>query len=127
MEDVQALKPTIFCGVPRVFDRVYAGINSKISSGGALRSALFQYAYNYKLGYLEKCLPQDKAAPFFDRLVFDKIKQGLGGRVRLLLSGAAPLPRHVEEFLRVTSGATLAQGYGMILVLLKVVVDVSQQ
>ncbi|RYR70079.1 hypothetical protein Ahy_A03g016594 isoform B [Arachis hypogaea] len=108
MEDVQVLKPTIFCGVPRVFDRVYAGINSKISSGGALRSALF-----HKLGYLEKGLPQDKAAPFFDRLVFDKIKQGLGGRVRLLLSGAAPLPRHIEEFLRITSGATLAQGYGL--------------
>ncbi|KAK7264344.1 hypothetical protein RJT34_31951 [Clitoria ternatea] len=113
MEDVQALKPTIFCGVPRVYDRVYAGINSKISSGGALRSTLFQYAYNYKLGYLEKGLPQDKAAPLFDRLVFDKIKQALGGRVRLLLSGAAPLPSHVEEFLRVTFGATLSQGYGL--------------
>ncbi|XLS92164.1 hypothetical protein HN51_068172 [Arachis hypogaea] len=80
IEDVQVLKLTIFCGVPRVFDRVYAVINSKISSGGAFGSALFQYAYNYKLGYLEKGLPQDKAAPFFDRLVFDKIKQGLGGR-----------------------------------------------
>ncbi|MED6217891.1 eukaryotic long-chain fatty acid CoA synthetase (LC-FACS) [Stylosanthes scabra] len=68
MEDVQALKPTIFCSVPRVFDHVYAGINSKISSRGALWSALFQ---------------------------------------------AAPLPRHVEKFLRVTSGATLAQGYGL--------------
>ncbi|XLU54364.1 hypothetical protein S245_049012, partial [Arachis hypogaea] len=55
-------------------------INSQISSGGAFGSALFQYAYNYKLEYLEKGLPQDKAAPFFDRLVFDKIKQGLGGR-----------------------------------------------
>ncbi|KAK7257906.1 hypothetical protein RIF29_32225 [Crotalaria pallida] len=113
MEDIQALKPTIFCGVPRVFDRIYAGINSKISSGGALRNALFQYAYNYKLGYLEKGLPQDKATPLFDRLVFDKIKPALGGRVRLLLSGAAPLPRHVEEFLRVTLGCTLCQGYGL--------------
>ncbi|XP_061348643.1 probable CoA ligase CCL6 isoform X1 [Gastrolobium bilobum] len=113
MEDVHALKPTIFCGVPRVYDRVYAGIKSKLSSGGAMRSALFQYAYNYKLGYLEKGLPQDKAAPLFDRLVFDKIKQALGGRVRLLTSGAAPLPRHVEEFLRVTFGCTLSQGYGL--------------
>eukprot|EP00256_Glycine_max_P041921 XP_006592120.1 long chain acyl-CoA synthetase 2 isoform X2 [Glycine max] len=113
MEDIQALKPTLFCAVPRVYDRVYAGISSKISSGGALQSTLFQYAYNYKLGYLEKGLPQDKAAPLFDKLVFDKIKQALGGRVRLLLSGAAPLPRHVEEFLRVTFGATMSQGYGL--------------
>ncbi|KAK7310370.1 hypothetical protein RJT34_07844 [Clitoria ternatea] len=113
LEDVQELKPTIFCGVPRVFDRICAGIKSKVSSGGALKSTLFQIAYNYKLKYLEKGLPQDKAAPLFDRLVFDKTKQALGGRVRILLSGAAPLPRHVEEFMRVTSGSTLSQGYGL--------------
>ncbi|XP_004498184.1 probable CoA ligase CCL6 [Cicer arietinum] len=113
IEDVQTLKPTIFCGVPRVFDRICAGIKSKISSAGSLQSALFQYAYNYKLSYLEKGIPQHKAAPFFDRLVFDKTKQALGGRVRILLSGAAPLPIHVEEYLRVTSGSTLSQGYGL--------------
>ncbi|CAK8575758.1 unnamed protein product [Lathyrus sativus] len=113
MDDIQTLKPTIFCGVPRVYDRVYAGINCKISSEGSLKKTLFQYAYNYKLGYLNSGLPQDKAAPWFDRLVFDKIKQTLGGRVRILLSGAAPLSKHVEEFLRVTCGSTLAQGYGL--------------
>ncbi|GMY05891.1 probable CoA ligase CCL6 [Fagus crenata] len=113
MDDIQELKPSMFCGVPRVYDRIYAGIVNKVSSGGALRKALFQYAYNYKLGNLEKGLPQDNAAPFLDRLVFDKIKQGLGGRIRIMLSGAAPLPRHVEEFLRVTSCSTLSQGYGL--------------
>lgn len=46
------------------------------------------------------------------------MKQALGGRVRILLSGAAPLPPHVEEFLRVTFGSTLAQGYGILLNLL---------
>ncbi|KAK7348976.1 hypothetical protein VNO80_23778 [Phaseolus coccineus] len=113
LEDVQALQPTMFCGVPRVFDRICAGIKSRLSSAGALQSTLFQCAYNYKLKYLEKGLPQHKAAPLFDRLVFEKTKQALGGRVRILLSGAAPLPRHVEEFMRVTSGSTLSQGYGL--------------
>ena len=37
-----------------------------------------------------------QASPFWDRLVFNKIKQRLGGRVRILVSGAAPLPRHVS-------------------------------
>ncbi|KAF5443997.1 hypothetical protein F2P56_036505 [Juglans regia] len=112
MEDIQELRPTIFCGVPRVYDRIYSGIEKKISSGGAFWKTLFQYAYNYKLGNLEKGLSQDKAAPLLDRLIFDKIKQALGGRVRIMLSGAAPLPRHVEEFLRVTN-STLSQGYGL--------------
>ncbi|KAL6213510.1 hypothetical protein ACLB2K_012957 [Fragaria x ananassa] len=113
LEDLQELKPTIFCGVPRVYDRIYTGIVGKVSSGGLLRKTLFHYAYNYKLTNLEKGLPQEKAAPLLDKLVFHKIKQALGGRVRIMLSGAAPLPRHVEEFLRVTSCSTLSQGYGL--------------
>ncbi|XLR50731.1 hypothetical protein S83_001403, partial [Arachis hypogaea] len=49
----------------------------------------------------------------FDVLITNSYtKQALGGRVRILLLGAAPLPRHVEEFMRVTSGSTLSQGYG---------------
>ncbi|XP_010999571.1 PREDICTED: long chain acyl-CoA synthetase 2 isoform X2 [Populus euphratica] len=113
MEDVQELKPSIFCGVPRVYDRIYTGTLAKVSAGGGLKKKLFDFAYNYKLGYLEKGFPQEKAAPLLDRLVFDKTKQALGGRVRILLSGAAPLPKHVEEFLRVTSCSTLSQGYGL--------------
>ncbi|KAK2996545.1 hypothetical protein RJ639_025717, partial [Escallonia herrerae] len=113
VEDLLELKPTIFCGVPRVYDRIYAGIMHKVSLGGTLRKTLFQYAYNYKLRNLEKGLRQDEAAPLLDRLVFDKIKQAFGGRVRLMLSGAAPLPSHVEEFLRVTCCSVLSQGYGL--------------
>ncbi|KAK1324112.1 Long chain acyl-CoA synthetase 2 [Acorus calamus] len=66
-----------------------------------------------KLQNLKKGLKQDQASPFFDKLIFNKIKQSLGGRVRIMLSGAAPLPRHVEEFLRVTSCSILLQGYGL--------------
>lgn len=113
MEDIQELKPSIFCGVPRVYDHIYTGTLAKVSAGGGLKKKLFDFAYNYKLGYLEKGFPQEKAAPLLDRLVFDKTKQALGGRVRILLSGAAPLPKHVEEFLRVTSCSTLSQGYGL--------------
>lgn len=113
MEDIQVHKPTVFCGVPRVYDRIYTGINQKISSGGMLTNKLFQYAYDYKLRNMRNGLKQDEASPFFDRLVFNKIKQVIGGRVRLMISGAAPLPRHVEEFLRVTTCSVFVQGYGL--------------
>ncbi|XP_010255021.1 PREDICTED: long chain acyl-CoA synthetase 2 isoform X2 [Nelumbo nucifera] len=113
LEDVHELKPTIFCGVPRVFDRIYTGMMDKISSGGVLKKTLFQLAYNYKLKNLKSGLKQDSAAPLFDTLIFDKSKQALGGRVRIIISGAAPLPSHVEEFLRVTSCSVLVQGYGL--------------
>ncbi|KAL3515220.1 hypothetical protein ACH5RR_022122 [Cinchona calisaya] len=113
IDDLLELKPTIFSGVPRVYDKIYTGIMEKISAGGAIRKTLFEFAYNYKLKNLLKGLRQDEAAPLLDKLVFDKIKQGFGGKVRIMFSGAAPLPKHVEEFLRVTCCCVLSQGYGL--------------
>lgn len=46
MDDIGELKPTIFCAVPRVLDRIYAGLTQKISTGGLLRSAIFNAAYS---------------------------------------------------------------------------------
>ena len=54
-----------------------------------------------------------QASPFFDKLVFSKIKQRLGGRVRAGISGAAPLSPHVEEFLAVALCCHFSQGYGL--------------
>ncbi|CAA0830912.1 Long chain acyl-CoA synthetase 2 [Striga hermonthica] len=113
IEDLLVLRPTVFCGVPRVFERIYAGIMDKISAGGLLKKSLFQLAYYYKLRNLQKGVKQDEASPLFDKLVFDKIKQGFGGRVRLIFSGAAPLPKHIEEFLRVACCCMFSQGYGL--------------
>ncbi|KAK4491378.1 hypothetical protein RD792_002119 [Penstemon davidsonii] len=113
IEDLLVLKPTMFCGVPRVYDRIYTGIMDKISAGGLVKKSLFHLAYNYKLRNLEKGFKQEEASPLMDKLVFDKIKQAFGGRVRLMLSGAAPLPKHIEEFLRVTCCCVLSQGYGL--------------
>lgn len=54
-----------------------------------------------------------QAAPFFDKLVFSKVKQRLGGRVRFICSGGAPLAPHVEEFLKVAMCSPVVQGYGL--------------
>ncbi|XP_050227208.1 long chain acyl-CoA synthetase 4-like [Mercurialis annua] len=113
IEDISELKPTIFCAVPRVLDRIHTGLTQKISSGGFLKNKLFNLAYAYKLKCLKKGEPHATASPICDKVVFDKVKQGLGGKVRLILSGAAPLAIHVEAFLRVVSCAHVLQGYGL--------------
>ncbi|GMP96640.1 hypothetical protein CsSME_00045183 [Camellia sinensis var. sinensis] len=46
-EDIGELKPTIFCAVPRVLDRIYAGLQQKISSGGLLKNTMFNFADSY--------------------------------------------------------------------------------
>ena len=54
-----------------------------------------------------------QASPFFDMLVFSKVKERLGGRVRLIITGGAPLARHVEDFLKVAMCCPVVQGYGL--------------
>ncbi|CAI9759352.1 unnamed protein product [Fraxinus pennsylvanica] len=113
VEDIGELKPTILCAVPRVLDRIYSGLQQKIAAGGFIRQTLFNFAYSYKLRNMRNGLKHSKAAPLCDKIVFSKVKQGLGGNVRLILSGAAPLAPHVEEYLRVVSCSYVLQGYGL--------------
>ncbi|KAK3026600.1 hypothetical protein RJ639_041620, partial [Escallonia herrerae] len=113
MNDIKELKPTVLCAVPRVLDRIYSGLMEKISSGGILKYSVFNIAYSYKLRNMSKGYKHEEAAPIFDKVIFSKVKEGLGGKVRLILSGAAPLATCVETFLRVVTCAHVLQGYGL--------------
>ncbi|MFS7925019.1 putative long-chain-fatty-acid--CoA ligase [Helianthus anomalus] len=113
IDDLKELKPTVFCSVPRVLDRIYSGLVEKISSSGFLKQTLFNVAYSYKLRNMSRGYKHDEAAPRFDKIIFNKVKEGLGGKLRLILSGAAPLSASVETFLRVVTCAHVLQGYGL--------------
>ncbi|KHG09916.1 Long chain acyl-CoA synthetase 4 -like protein [Gossypium arboreum] len=104
VEDIGELKPSIFCAVPRVLDRIY----SELSQSLWVYELLHCKYYNMKKGR-----KHGEASPICDKIVFSKVKQGLGGNVRLILSGAAPLSTHVEEFLRVVACCHVLQGYGL--------------
>lgn len=112
-EDIAELKPTLFVGVPRVFDRLTAGIQARIAAAGRVKSTLFSLGSFWKLMWIKMGYKQDVASKLFDRILFNKVRMGLGGRVRLVISGAAPLSGHVEEFLRVIMCAPVLQGYGL--------------
>ncbi|KAF2309717.1 hypothetical protein GH714_004770 [Hevea brasiliensis] len=66
-----------------------------------------------KLAWLNRGYKQKYASPLADLLAFRKVKARLGGRLRLIVSGGAPLSAEVEEFLRVTTCAFVLQGYGL--------------
>ncbi|KAL6606163.1 hypothetical protein ACP70R_041816 [Stipagrostis hirtigluma subsp. patula] len=113
VDDIAALRPTVFCAVPRVLDRIYSGLTAKISSGGILKKTLFNFAFKLKLDSMRKGIKHERASPFFDKLVFSKVKERLGGKLRVIVSGGAPLAVPVEEFLRVVTCAHVVQGYGL--------------
>jgi long-chain acyl-CoA synthetase len=112
-EDLAELKPTVFVAVPRVFDRIHGGISTRINTAGGLKKFLFDWGYNSKLKSLVGGKKHDEAAKIWDKIVFNKVKMGLGGNVKIVISGAAPLAPHVEDFLRVVTCAPVCQGYGL--------------
>ena len=57
------MKPTLFIGVPRVFDRIYAGVFAKVNGGGAIKKFLFNFGYKWKLKYLRRGFAHDKVPP----------------------------------------------------------------
>ncbi|XP_078436220.1 long chain acyl-CoA synthetase 6, peroxisomal-like isoform X2 [Wolffia australiana] len=110
MDDLAVLRPTVFCSVPRLYNRIYAGIINAVKASGALREKLFFTAFNSK----KQAIANGKnPSPLWDRLVFNKIKAKLGGRVRFMGSGASPLSPDVMDFLRVCFGCEVIEGYGM--------------
>ncbi|GMH13162.1 hypothetical protein Nepgr_015003 [Nepenthes gracilis] len=110
MDDMLELKPTVFASVPRLYNRIYAGISNAVKTSGVLRERLFNAAYNSKK---QAIMSGKNASPIWDKLVFNKIKAKLGGRIRIMASGASPLSRDVMDFLRVCFGCPLLEGYGM--------------
>ncbi|KAM0013973.1 putative long-chain-fatty-acid--CoA ligase [Helianthus debilis subsp. tardiflorus] len=110
MDDLAVLRPTIFCSVPRLYNRIYAGIVNAVNTSGVLKQRLFNAAYNSKKQAL---MSGRKPSPIWDRLVFNKIKAKMGGRVRFLGSGASPLSSDIMDFLKVCFGCPVIEGYGM--------------
>jgi len=107
--DLTELKPTLMAGVPTVFDRVKKGAREKIDKSGGLTKSLFNFAYNLK----KKAIANNEDTPFWNSIIFNKFREQLGGRMRMMLSGGAPLSHDTHEFLRVCFGCFVVQGYGL--------------
>ncbi|KAJ9171696.1 hypothetical protein P3X46_015023 [Hevea brasiliensis] len=112
-DDLMELKPTFLAGVPRVLEKIHEGIKKALGELNPVRRRIFDALYKYKLAWLNRGYKQKYASPLADLLAFRKVKARLGGRLRLIVSGGAPLSAEVEEFLRVTTCAFVLQGYGL--------------
>ncbi|XP_010518417.1 PREDICTED: long chain acyl-CoA synthetase 1 isoform X1 [Camelina sativa] len=112
-DDIQELKPTYLAGVPRVFERIHEGIQKALQELNPRRRLIFNALYKHKLAWMNRGYSHSKASPMADFIAFRKIRDKLGGRIRLLVSGGAPLSPEIEEFLRVTCCCFVVQGYGL--------------
>jgi len=110
MEDICELKPTIFISVPRVYNRLYEKVMLTVEEQGGLSRFLFEHATKKKLRMLKE---RSKTTDFiWDKLIFSKLRERLGGRVRVMVTGSAPLAPKVMDFLRIAFNAEVYEGYG---------------
>ncbi|XP_018021963.1 long-chain-fatty-acid--CoA ligase 4 isoform X2 [Hyalella azteca] len=107
--DVSVLKPTLMPAVPLILDRIYKGILEKVAAQGKFIEALFQYGLEYK----NKWYRRGWGTPICNWFVFRKIRALMGGRVRLIAAGGAPLPPDTHDFIRSALGCPVLQGYGL--------------
>lgn len=111
MDDLAALRPTVFVSVPRLFTRIYNKVYEGLKAKSFIAQALFKYAYSTKLAAMKK--NGTTKHWIWDRLVFGAIRQKLGGQVKLMVTGAAPLAADVHDFLRIAFSCDVFEGYGM--------------
>ncbi|XP_050438693.1 fatty acid CoA ligase Acsl3-like [Adelges cooleyi] len=107
--DARILKPTIMTAVPLILDRVYKGINEKISGGSTFQKTLFKFAFEYKMKWMERGFQ----TPLMNMLVFKKTSALMGGRLRYILCGGAPLSPETHTLIKVCLCETVQQGYGL--------------
>jgi long-chain acyl-CoA synthetase len=111
LEDLTALRPTLFPSVPRLLNRIHDKLLAGVVEAGGLKKTLFDKAFAAKKEGLKRGVVTHG---LWDRLIFSKIKDKVGlNRVKLIVTGSAPIASHVLDFLRIVFCCPVLEGYGM--------------
>ena len=117
--NLREVKPTIFVGVPRIFEKIFARVKERTAEKGRLNVALLNWAVAVGKEYARLFTRHQKVPAWLafkrkvaDKLVFSKMREALGGRIRLLVSGGAALPEELA-LIYIGAGLPIVQGYGL--------------
>ena len=114
--DLASFKPTFVLAVPRIFEKIYNGAEARAEAAG--KGKIFKKAADVAIAYSE-ALDKKGMSPVlkfkhavFDKLVYSKLRAGMGGNVEAAISGGAPLGVRLGHFYR-GAGVTILEGYGL--------------
>jgi len=118
-ENMSEVKPTIMTSVPRLYEKIYARILENVESGPALKRKIFYWAIEVGRQYINKVMKKEMIGGWLKikrklayKLVFSKLAERVGGRMRFFISGGAPLSREIAEFFG-AAGLIIYEGYGL--------------
>lgn len=117
--NLREVRPTIFVGVPRIFEKIFARVKEKTAEKGRLNVGILNWAVavakqHARLSTHHQNIPATLKLKrkIADKLIFSKLRNALGGRIRLLVSGGAALPEELS-LLYIGAGLPIVQGYGL--------------
>jgi len=118
-DNLKEIKPTMFVSVPRVYEKVYGRIISQVEADKPMKKKIFYWAVSVGSAVAPYLL-ESKPIPFVlslkyklaNLLVFKKIKEAVGGRLKFAISGGAPLSKELGEFF-FALGIKIIEGYGL--------------
>ncbi len=118
-DDLPVVRPEIMVSVPRLYEKFYARVLAKVEEDGGLKKAIFKWALGVGREVSRRCQrgePRTRVLSLkfalADKLVFRKVRERMGGRLRFCISGGAPLSPEIAEFLHAL-GVLVLEGYGM--------------
>jgi len=113
------VRPTLMCAVPRFYEKVYARVLENALRGSALKKQIFHWARGAAARWSDTTLAGRTPSPWLawqkrvaHKLVFSKLHQRVGGRVRFFVSGGAPLAPEINKFFH-AAGLMILEGYGL--------------
>ena len=116
VENLPVVKPTFMAGVPRIFEKVYAGAIKNGTAEGGLKAKIFTWAFEVGKREAAKRNAGGKAGGLqynlANKLVFSKIHEKMGGNIRYFISGSAALSGTIAEWFD-AAGLTILEGYGL--------------
>ncbi len=118
-ENMLEVRPTFMASVPRLYEKMYARVNEKVAADPPARQRIFRWAigvgreaFRHRVEGTAPSLLLRLRHVLADTLVFSKIRARTGGRLRLFVSGGAPLAREIAEFFGAV-GLLILEGYGL--------------
>ena len=107
--DATILKPTVMAAVPLVLERIYKGIHLNVKKKGEFFEKLFDFCVRYKVA----ATARGEVTPIMDKLIFKGVTQLIGGSLRVIFTGGAPLSPETHEYIKACMCCPLLQGYGL--------------
>ena len=118
-ENMGEVHPTIMTSVPRLYEKIYSRILENVETGSPVKRKIFYWAINIGKDYVNHIMEKKKISSSLNfkrnlayKLVFSKLAERVGGKMRFFISGGAPLAKEIAEFFA-AAGLTIYEGYGL--------------